>query len=312
MPSLAREARQVTMLQRSPTYVIARPRTDRLGNLLRRLLPEKLAYRITRGRNIALQRWLYRRTRRRPDRVRRMLLDDVRRRLGDSGDVADFTPSYDPWDQRLCLLPDGDLFTAMNSGRARVVTADIERFTAHAIELRNGERLEADIIVAATGLELEVLGGVEFVVDGENFDFPASWTYRGMMCTGLPNAVAVFGYINASWTLRADLIARWFCRLLRHMRDAGQAVVVPTLRPGDEAMRPRPWIEGFSAGYMQRALPRFPRQGDREPWVNSQDYARERREFAAMDLDEEALRYRPFADSPSDPSARPEPVRQSN
>ena len=148
---------------------------------------------------------------------------------------------------------------------------------------------------AASRGKCDVLGGVDFAVDGAPVEFPGSWSYRGVMLTGLPNMVSVFGYINASWTLRADIVSQWFCRLLNHMRETGAGAVVPALRPGDEDMAPRPWIDGFSAGYMQRAMSRFPRQGDREPWVNSQDYKRERREFAEMDMGESALRYTPVA-----------------
>jgi cation diffusion facilitator CzcD-associated flavoprotein CzcO len=303
VPAMAEQAAEVVMLQRSPTYVISRPARDRLANTLRRLLPEMLAYRLTRWKNTHLQRWVYQRSRRAPQKVRRLLLARVRRELGDAA-MADFTPRYDPWDQRLCLVPDGDLYAALRSGRARVVTAAIERITADGIRLASGEQLPADVIVSATGLELELMGGVEFRVDGELFDFPASWSYRGMMCSGLPNLVSVFGYINASWTLRADIVARWCCRLLNHMREQGAAVACPQLREDDRDMPPRPWIEGFSAGYMQRVLHRFPKQGDREPWINSQDYFRERLQFAADRFDDGALQF--TARSPAAPAQAPD------
>ena len=302
VPAMAAEAAEVVMLQRSPTYVISRPARDRLANALRALLPERWAYRITRWKNTQLQHWLYRRTRRAPQKVRRLLLSRVRRELGEAA-MADFTPRYDPWDQRLCLVPDGDLFAALRSGRARVVTAEIDRLTAGGIRLQGGEELAADIIVSATGLELEVMGGIRFRVDGEPFDFPGSWSYRGMMCSGLPNLVSVFGYINASWTLRADLVARWCTRLLAHMRAHGYGAVTPTLRQGDADMQPRPWIDNFSAGYMQRVMHRFPRQGDRAPWINSQDYFRERAEFAADRFDDGALRFTADADADADAGA---------
>jgi len=290
VPALAETAADVVMLQRSPTYVVSRPARDRLANALRRMLPEHLAYRITRWKNTHLQRWVYRRSRRAPHKLRELLLRRVERELGPAA-VADFSPRYDPWDQRLCLVPDGDLFEALRAGTARVVTAEIDRLTGRGVRLRNGDELPADIIVSATGLELEIMGGIAFTVDGDAFDFSASWSYRGMMCTGLPNLVSVFGYINASWTLRADIVSRWCCRLLNHMRERGAAAVVPRLRGGDHGMAPRPWIEGFSAGYMQRVLHRFPRQGDREPWVNSQDYFREREAFAADRFDDGALQF---------------------
>mgnify|MGYP003134391020 FL=1 len=291
VPSMADDAAEVVMLQRSPTWFITRPSRDWLANFCRAVLPESWAYGLTRWKNTRMQDWLYRRTRTRPDKMREMLLKRTRKELGNGGDLADFTPSYNPWDQRLCLVPDSDFFRALRDRKARVVTAGIETLTATGIRLTSGEELEADIIVSATGLELQIMGGTQFSVDGEAFDFAASWSYRGVMCTGLPNLVSVFGYINASWTLRADIVSRWFCRLLNHMGERGEAVVTPALEEGLPAMEPRPWIDNFSAGYMQRSLDRFPRQGDREPWINSQDYLRERREFAAMDMDEPALRY---------------------
>ena len=290
VPAMAREAENVVMLQRSPTYVISRPGRDVLANTLRALLPERLAYRITRWKNTRLQHWLYRRTRSAPQKVRQQLLKRVRRELGDEA-MAHFTPRYDPWDQRLCLVPDGDLFAALKSRRAQVVTAEIERITGDGVRLRDGRELAADIIVSATGLELEVMGGISLRVDGKEFDFPESWSYRGMMCTGLPNLVSVFGYINASWTLRADIIAHWFCRLLQHMRREGLSVVTPTLRASDANMSASPWIADFSAGYMQRVMHRFPKQGDREPWINSQDYFRERARFAEASFDDGTLRF---------------------
>jgi cation diffusion facilitator CzcD-associated flavoprotein CzcO len=298
VPAMASDAAEVVMLQRSPTWVISRPSRDRIANALRALLPKSLAYRLTRWKNTRMQAWLYRRTRTRPEKVREMLLTRARRELGDAADMRHFTPSYEPWDQRLCLVPDSDLFEALKSGRARVVTGRIDHLTGAGVRLENGEEIEADIIVSATGLELQLMGGIDIRVDGEPFDFPASWTYRGMMCSGLPNLVSVFGYINASWTLRADLVSRWLCRLLNHMRAKGYAVVTPEPEADLPAMEARPYIDHFSAGYMQRMMHRFPRQGDRAPWVNSQDYLRECREFSRMSLEEPALHYTSASDRP--------------
>jgi cation diffusion facilitator CzcD-associated flavoprotein CzcO len=192
----------------------------------------------------------------------------------------------------------------MRGGKARVVTARIDTLTPAGVRLEDGSEIAADIIVSATGLELQLMGGIDIRVDDQPFDFASSWSYRGMMCTGLPNLVSVFGYINASWTLRAELVSQWFCGLLQHMQRSGVAVVTPALEEGLPPMEPRPWIDGFSAGYMQRALHLFPRQGDRAPWLNSQSYLRERREFAAMDYAEAALRYAASASAAAEEPSR--------
>lgn len=291
VPAMAPSAASVVMLQRSPSYVMSRASRDRLANFLRALLPEKLAYRMTRALNTRLQHWFYRRSRSAPEKVRRTLLNGVTSELGDSADMRDFTPAYNPWEQRLCLLPDGDLFEAMRAGKARIVTADIDCITATGVRLSSGDELQADIIVSATGLELEPVGGIEFSVDDVPFDFSQSWSYRGIMCSGLPNMVSIFGYINASWTLRADIVSQWFCRLLNHMSDQGLAVVTPTPEASAAQMNAQPWIQNFSAGYLQRALHRLPRQGDRDPWLNSQNYFLERTQLREMFFSEEALRY---------------------
>ena len=265
------------MIQRSPSWIASLPAVDRIALWLRRLLPEALAYRLVRLKNVAIQRWIYRQTRVHPERVRAHLLGEIRKLLGPDYDVAKhFTPRYDPWDQRLCLVPDADLFVALREGRASVATDRIVRFVETGVELASGETIEADVVVSATGLELEVLGGVAFSVDGRPVDFAKTWTYKGMMYSDVPNLVQTFGYINASWTLRADLIADWTARLLTAMDRRGARRVTPRLRPEDQAMKPRPWIADFEPGYIARVIDLFPRQGDREPWTNPQDYARER------------------------------------
>ena len=290
VPSMAEQAAHVTMVQRSPTYVVSRPEEDRIANWLRKLLPETLAYRITRWKNVQLQNFLYGRTRRAPEKVKKVLLDRVRKQLGPDYDVEKhFTPSYDPWDQRLCLIPNGDLFEAIKNGRASVVTDHIDRFTETGIQMQSGEKVEADIIVTATGLELKVLGGVEFDVDGEPVDFSKTWTYKGMMYSGVPNLVQTFGYINASWTLRADLTSEFVCRLLTHMDELGVGQCVPRLRPQDEDMPARPWIDDFTPGYMQRMMHLFPRQGDRDPWRNTQDYLADKKMIRKAPLEDGSL-----------------------
>ena len=277
VPALAKTAAHVTMIQRSPTWVVSMPEVDRISVWLRMLLPEALAYRLTRFKNVNFQRWIYRQTRVRPQKVREKLLTEVRRQLGPDYDVEKhFTPRYDPWDQRLCLIPDADLFLAIRAGRASVVTDRIARFTESSIDLESGQQIEADIIVSATGLELEVLGGVEFSKDGERIDFADTFTYKGMMYSEIPNLVQTFGYINASWTLRADLTSEYVCRLLTAMDAHGARRATPRLRAEDRGMQARPWIVDFTPGYMQRALHLFPKQGDHAPWLNTQDYARDK------------------------------------
>ncbi len=290
IPEMAKEAGHITMLQRSPSYVISRPDTDRIANFLDKVLPAKTAYAITRWKNIALQQWLYRRTRTSPGMVRRQLLKWVRSELGPDYDVeTHFTPRYEPWDQRLCVVPNSDLFKAIRAGKASVVTDTIANFTEHGIRLESGTELDADIIITATGLDLLVLGGAEFDVDGASVDFSRTVTYRGIMFSGVPNLVSTSGYINASWTLRADLAARYFCRLVNHMEARGFRQCTPQLRPEDEGMPRQPWVSGFSSGYMQRAFDRLPKQGDRVPWVNPQDYRTDRLAFLEGDIEDGVL-----------------------
>jgi len=308
VPAMAATAAKVTMLQRSPTYVISRPARDRLANLLRALLPERWAYAITRWKNTRLQQWLYRKTRTQPERVREHLLGMLRKELGPDFDIErHFGPSYQPWDQRLCLVPDGDLYAALRGGRAEVVTDHIAEFTQGGIRLQSGEELPADIIVTATGLELVVMGNIAFEVDGEAVNFSERWTWRGMMCSGVPNMANTFGYINASWTLRADLIARFVCRLLNHMDLQSMEQVTPTLRADEQDMPARPWIEGFSAGYLQRVMHLLPKQGDREPWLNPQDYVQDRKTLLTVSLEDGSLVFSHSGAS----AAAPEPLARA-
>lgn len=291
VPNMSRKAANVTMLQRSPTYVVSKPSIDSLANFLRKVLPEQLAYDLTRWRNTLYQQWLYRFSRFAPNVLRNLLLKKVRQEIGDVVDVdKHFTPSYNPWDQRLCLVPDDDLFRALRSGKAEVVTDHIECITETGIQLKSGQHLDADIIVSATGIELVVLGGAEFTVDGAPVAFANEWTYKGLMCSNVPNMVQTFGYINASWTLRADLTAEWVCRVLNHMRANDYSAATPRCpEPLAKSMPRRLWIDDFSAGYMQRVLPLFPKQGDREPWVNPQDYRKDRKMFHDGAIEDGAL-----------------------
>jgi len=290
VPAMAQAAEHITMLQRSPTYVVSFPWEDRVANLLRKFLPEKLAYRLTRLKNITLQRRVYEKTRTSPEKVKEFLLGRVRKALGPDYDVEKhFTPSYNPWDQRLCLIPDGDLFEAIRSGKASVVTDRIDGITKKGIRLASGQELDADIIVLATGLNLKLLGGAHFEVDDKPVHFPETFTYKGMLYSDVPNLVQTFGYINASWTLRADLTAEYTCRLLNRMDELGMRQVTPRLRPDERDMPKLPWIQDFTAGYMQRVMHLFPKQGDRAPWQNTQSYAADKEMVRKAPLEDGAL-----------------------
>ena len=280
VPAMAASANHVVMLQRSPTYVVSRPDKDSLALTLRKFLPEKVAYSVTRWKNTTLQQFVYKRTRTKPEQVKEALLKGVREALGDNFDVdTHFTPSYNPWDQRLCLVPNGDLFESIKDGKASVVTDHIARFDETGIQLQSGIRIDADIIVTATGLNLVTLGEMSFSVDGQTVDFSQTWSYKGCAYSDVPNLASSFGYINASWTLRADLTCEYVCRLLNHMDKTGTDICTPRLRDSDLGMPERPWIDNFSAGYMQRVMHQFPKQGDREPWINPQNYKRDKKMF---------------------------------
>ena len=273
VPALARSAAHVTMLQRSPTWMVALPSEDRLANGLRRVLPARIAYAATRWKQVLLQTASFNLCRRRPKLARSLLLRGVRARLGPGHDIErHFTPRYNPWEQRLCLVPDADFFRALRSGKASVVTDTIERFTETGIRLASGTELEADLIVTATGLDLQVLGGVALEVDGAPADLAKTLAYKGMMFSEVPNLVSVFGYTNASWTLKADLTCEYVCRLLNHMRERGLVQCTP--RNTDPTITAQPWID-FSSGYVQRSLALFAKQGSRAPWKLHQNYARD-------------------------------------
>ena len=290
VPSMAKDAAHVTMIQRSPTYVVSWSDEDAIANFLRKILPDSVAYAITRFKNVQGQRFMYQRTRTRPEMVKKKLIDRVRKALGPEFDVeTHFTPRYNPWDQRLCLIPNGDLYEAINRGDVSVVTDEIDYFTESGIQLKSGEKVEADIVVSATGLNLELLGGVQFSVDGVPLDFSDTWTYKGMMYSDVPNLVQSFGYINASWTLRADLTSEYVCRLLNRMDELGVSQCTPRLREEDRAMPARPWIDDFTPGYMQRKMHLFPKQGDHAPWRNTQNYTLDKKMIRKAALEDGAL-----------------------
>ncbi len=271
VPELARDAAHVTMLQRTPTYMVSRPAQDTLANRLRALLPTRLAYWLTRWKNVLFGMYFYQLCRRKPELARQGLIKLLKEQLPPGYDVAThFTPPYKPWDQRLCLVPDGDFFESIRQGRASVVTDHIERFTPAGIRLASGRELEADLVVTATGLELQWLGGVHLEVDGQVVEPGRCLTYKGMMFSDVPNLAACFGYTNASWTLKADLTSEYVCRLLNHLRTTGMRQCTPRL--ADPEVRHERWVD-FSSGYFQRAEGRFPDQGSKRPWKLHQNYA---------------------------------------
>lgn len=272
VPAMADAAAHVTMLQRSPSYIAARPSRDAIADALRKVLPGRLAYTLSRVKNIGLSMFFFQLSRAWPDFVRRGVIKAIRAELGEDFDVErHFSPSYNPWDQRFCLAPDGDFFAALKSGKASIVTDHVERFERDGIRLRSGELIEADLIVPATGLEMQVGGGMDIRVDGEALVPAEKITYRGMMLSGVPNAALAFGYTNASWTLKIDLTAERVCRLLNHMERQGYDYCVP-VPPAGIALAP---LLDFSSGYVQRALPHLPRQGTTAPWRTYQNYVQD-------------------------------------
>ena len=291
VPAMAETAAHVTMLQRSPTYVASGPDVDAISQRLRKVLPSKAAYAITRWKNILRTEMIYKKSRTDPDKVRTMLLDLVKGEMGDEETAKHFTPTYNPWDQRLCLVPNGDLFEVLKTNKASVVTNTIERFEPEGVRLSGGELLPADVIVTATGLQLVTVGDMDFQVDGNPVDFSETWTYKGLAYSDIPNMASAFGYINASWTLRADLVSEYVCRLLNHMSESNTSVATPTLRASDANMPRRPWIDDFSSGYMQRMMPMLPKQGDRQPWVNTQRYTTDRKLLRKGDIDDGVMQF---------------------
>lgn len=284
VPELAKRADHVTMLQRSPTYIVSLPARDRIANFLRARLPQRTAYSITRWKNVALTMGVYAYCRRFPAHAKHLLVRQVDKQLGGKVDVdTHFTPRYDPWDQRLCLVPDDDLFRTIREGAASVVTDHIETFTERGIRLRSGRELEADLVVTATGLKLKFLGGMSLDVDGRRVEPSATMAYKGTMLSDVPNLAMAIGYTNASWTLKCDLSSQWVCRLLAHMDARGHTVCVP--RRNDPSIEERPLID-LTAGYVQRSVDEMPRQGSARPWKLYQNYA----------LDRVILRHAPIAD----------------
>ena len=269
VPALAERAAHVTMLQRSPTYILSRPAKDPVAAYLLDKLPDRAASTLTRWKQLGLSMAFYSFCRRYPAQAKKLLVGNVARLLGDAGGIEHFTPTYNPWDQRLCLVPDADLFEVIRSGRASVVTDHIERFDATGIVLRSGQHLDADLIVTATGLTLRWMGGIELEVDGKKIVPTEMLLYRAMMCSGVPNLVFAVGYTNASWTLKTDLVSQYVCRLLKHMDRHGYSKVVPHKDPtvATESVLP------LASGYIERSVAHFPQQGKVTPWRVYQNYA---------------------------------------
>ncbi|MGW4477121.1 flavin-containing monooxygenase [Rhodococcus triatomae] len=289
VPSLAADAEHVTMVQRSPTYIASLPSRDRAINRMRRLVGPRIAYRIARAKNVAFSITTYQLSQRQPALVKKFLRKAQERQLPAGYDIdTHFTPRYDPWDQRMCLVPDGDLFRAIRRGTASIVTDRITRFTETGLVLESGAELDADVIVTATGLNLLAFGGVALTVDGSPVSLPDTLAYKGMMLGGVPNFVFTIGYTNASWTLKADLVAEYFCRLLARMDRNGESMCVPV--NDDPTVTTRPLLD-FEAGYVQRSLHLFPKAGSRAPWRLGMSYLHDAVTLRHGRLDDEAMRF---------------------
>lgn len=289
IPELAKTAEHVTMLQRSPTYIVAAPDEDGLANFFNKVLPTKLAYSINRWKKILFQRFSFSLARKYPKAMKNILVKGVQKELGEDYDVAThFKPSYNPWDQRICLAPNGDIFEAIKAKKATVVTDHIERFTETGIQLKSGASLDADIIVTATGLNLKLLGGVEFSVDDQVIDVAKTISYKSMMFSDIPNLSLAFGYTNASWTLKCDLSNQYVCRLINYMDKHGYRQCTP--RQNDPTLQLEDWLD-FTSGYVRRSIHTLPKQGDKKPWKLKQNYLFDRMMIEFGDVDDGVMEF---------------------
>ncbi len=289
VPTMAGTAEHVTMLQRSPSYVLSLPSLDKISKFLGRFLSEDRVYQLARLRNIKLQAAIYNSCRRWPKAMRRFLLWQVRRQVGPSVDMAHFSPTYMPWDERLCAVPDGDLFKSLAAGEASVVTDEVETLTEKGILLKSGQHLEADIVVTATGLNVQVLGGMQLSIDGEAYEMREHMTYKGVLVEDLPNMAWIFGYTNAPWTLKSDLAGKYLCRLLQHMDDNGHLVATP--RDIDDSALDEGILDSLQSGYVQRAKETLPRQGSSTPWKILMDYQEDSKILLEDALEDGALQF---------------------
>jgi cation diffusion facilitator CzcD-associated flavoprotein CzcO len=296
---MAPDTAHITMLQRSPSYIFSVPGFDRMSQVMQRFLPQSWVYRFARWRNITLQRWIYKAARRWPQRVRAMLLAGVRKQLGKDFDMRHFTPKYMPWDERLCAVPDADLFQAIKAGKASVVTDQIETFTERGILLKSGTELEADIIVTATGLQVQTFGGAEVTIDGQSRPVNQLMMYKSVMVQDVPNLALIVGYTNAPWTLKADIASRYICRLLQHMRRNGLAVATaraPEGMMGDESI-----FGALNSGYVRRAAESLPRQGKALPWRVLHNYEVDRVTLLDDPVDDGVLSFTAAPAGPAQP-----------
>ena len=283
-------AGHVTMLQRSPTYIASVPSVDFIYSKMRKYLPEEVAYKLTRARNIGMQRGIYALAQKQPKLLKSLLLKSVQFQLKGKVDMKHFTPNYEPWDQRLCVVPDGDLFEILREGQASVATDQIETLTETGIQLKSGQHLDADIIVSATGLNIQILGGIQATMDGQPIDTSQHMLYRGIMVSDIPNMALIIGYINASWTLKVDIAAEYICRLLNYMDQQGYAQVIPQ---GDQSELLQDTVMGsLSSGYIARAADVMPKQGKHAPWKVSNNYLADRKELKQASFEDGVLKFR--------------------
>ena len=303
VPSMAKRAAKVTMLQRTPTWMFSRPARDGMANFLRKVLPEETAYKITRWKNVVMQDIGFKRAQSKPEKVKEFLTKKMQGHLGDKYDATAFTPPYDPWDQRLCLVPDADLFEAIKDGMAEVVTGRIARFGKDKVELEDGRQIPADIIVTATGLKLAIAGKIAVSVDGTPVDFAQRFYYKGCMFSNLPNLAVVFGYLNASWTLRADLNAAYVCDVLNMMDEKGADIAVPALTEAAAAALEEDDIFDFSSGYIQRSKAIMPKNAVGFPWRLNQDYRVDRKQMKSDPIDDGILHFKALPHAPADDAA---------
>ena len=288
VPQLAKKAEKVTLLQRSPTYIATAPSVDKIALWTKRILPDGIAYNVSRCRKILVQRFSYAIARKYPNFMKKLIIAGVKKELGDDYDLRHFTPRYNPWDQRFCIVPDSDLFESIRTGKSEMVTDHIDSFTSSGIQLESGDHLEADIIVSATGLQLKYLAGVEFQVDGKEIRGPELVAYKSMMFSGVPNMALAFGYTNASWTLKCDLTNRYFAKMIKYMTKKGYKKAVPVVQDPD--MELLPFLD-FSSGYVQRFIDQMPKSGTKAPWKLKQNYIFDRMTINMSKIDDGVMQF---------------------